>query len=125
MVDAYRIFGDKEMEMKAYMGSSRIAGTEAGAILIFANNIKEAKNLAWNNGIMSEIIDGDYIDLEIKWLKNSPWLFEQMIGKKPHVIESPTMCKGCMLWGYELDKDDLCESCRACVITVGIRGIND
>ena len=97
--------------MKAYIGASRCMGSEEGAILIFANNIKEAKKLAWNNSLMSDMIDNEYTDLEVRWLKTSPWLFKEMKSKEPHVIESPTMCKECQQWGYELDENGICEGC--------------
>src|SRR5680860_190594 len=96
--------------MKAYMGYSQISGQSEAAVLIFANNIREAKKIGWDS-ILCDICDNEYIDIGITQMKNSPWLFEEMKSNKPHVIEDPESCNECGLWGYELT-DRVCENCR-------------
>ena len=97
--------------MKPYMAFSRGGGTEYGAILVWAENLKQAKDLAWPD-CSSTVCDGDYIDMAVKWLKNRPWLSRDMLSDKPHVNDSPTSCKWCELWGNHLDDSGICDDCR-------------
>lgn len=98
--------------MKAYMIYNRIDGPHECAILVFANNIKEAKKIAWRqSSVISSIVD-NYFDMGIQWIKNSPYLFKEMIKKEPHCIDSPLTCKICNCWGNgEINTDGICESC--------------
>jgi len=96
--------------MKAYMAYSRSVGSLECAFLVFANNAKEAKNLAWNK-MPFEVTD-DFIDLGIHLIENRPWLFDEMTSREPHIVASPKTCKRCDMWGYELNEDGYCESCE-------------
>ena len=100
-------------EMKAYMGFMREAGAPEGACLIFAHTIREAKKLAcpviisWGT---------DFIDVGVRLLRNSDHLFvegdqDKLAKDIPHIIEEPTCCKRCLLWGHPINEDGLCESC--------------
>ncbi len=98
--------------MKAYMAYSYTAGSSEGAVLIFANTIREAKKLAWDTYI-SEYCDGEWTDLRVSIIKNQPWLFKEMTKETPHVIESPKSCDHCTYWGNsEIGEDGLCDDCR-------------
>jgi hypothetical protein len=87
-----------------------------GAVLIFAYDAKQAKQMAWHNGIIREVTDGEYLQLRVKWLKHDDFMFKEanqeklMIGE-PHIVESPMSCKNCDLWGLELNDDGYCEGC--------------
>lgn len=95
--------------MKAYMAYSACAGASEGAVLVFAENIKQAKQFAWASYIF-DMCDGEYIDLRVRWLKDEPWIFEQMKKEAPHIIESPKSCERCEIWGLEM-VGDLCVDC--------------
>lgn len=99
--------------MKAYMAYSRSAGSYEGAILIFANNAKEAKKLARQSSVMSELTD-DFLDVTVTWLKNSPYLFKQMpTDDTPCVIDSPQTCSECGMWGMgDIGEDGVCDACK-------------
>ena len=94
--------------MKKYMGYA--GDSREGACLIFADNIQEAKKLAWP--VIKDWFDVDYIDMRVKWIKDSDFLDSEKLSDKPHVVDSPTVCKSCELWGVsELDENGLCEMC--------------
>ena len=99
--------------MKAYMGYSKSAGSYEGAILIFANNAKEAKKLARQSSVISELAD-DFLDVTVTWLKNSPYLFKQMLtDDTPCFVESPITCTHCGMWGMgDIGEDGVCEACK-------------
>lgn len=99
--------------MRAYMAYD-YGGKELGAILVFANNLKEAKKLAYP--ALLDWFDLDFLDMRTVWLKNSPYLFKEanqelLKNNIPHVIDSPTICKNCELWGNELDINGFCSEC--------------
>jgi hypothetical protein len=96
--------------MKAYMGYSRDAGPSEGAFLIFANNAREARKIAYPS--VSELNDGDYLDCAVQWMKNRPWLFAEMKRPEPHCVDNPKGCKECKQWGDEIGDDGLCHDCR-------------
>lgn len=98
-------------KLRAYMGYSNVSGPSEGAILIFAYTAKDAKKIGWNSPtFIVDYCDNDYTDFRINWLKNEPWLFDQMKKNEPHVIECPRTCKSCGLWGYEMN-GDYCLDC--------------
>jgi hypothetical protein len=106
--------------MKAYMAHSHVAQPCEGAILIFANSLKEAKKLAWgSHTFLNEICDEDYTDMRVKWLKGKDYIFEQIPDwskellkeNKSHIVESPNSCETCHHWGLKLNKSGLCEEC--------------
>ncbi len=102
--------------LKPYMGYSKEAGSENGACLVFAHTKTEAKKLAFT--ILKNWDDAqEWIDVKVKWLKDEDYLYDQANQEKlrngiAHVIESPTCCDSCNLWGKELDEKGLCEDCR-------------
>ena len=98
--------------LNIYMGYSRSAGKEEGAVLVFAHTAKEAKKLTFNDGL---VVD-EWIDTAVKRLKNKPWLYnetrQEILGEDiPHVVESPTVCKICGQWGDEIQEDGSCSEC--------------
>jgi hypothetical protein len=100
--------------LKPYMASGD--DSEEGAILVFAHNAKEAKLLAWHNGTIREIIDGEYLQLRVSWMKHDDFMFKEADQEKlntniPHIVESPTTCNNCDLWGLELNENGYCEDC--------------
>ena len=104
--------------MKAYMGFDNLGGASEGAILIFAHTAREAKKVAWNDhSFIQDICDGDYINLRVTLMKDCDYIFKEANQDKlkaniPHVIESPTVCKDCELWGEELNEAGYCQGCQ-------------
>jgi hypothetical protein len=97
-----------------YMGFSREAGWSECAILIFAHNSKEAKKIGWSDGGSSLITD-EYIDFAVNRMREdyiykdaSKDLLERGIA---HVVDSPTCCKKCELWGIPMNEEGICEDC--------------
>lgn len=108
---------NKNNKLKAYMGYSRSAGPEEGAILIFAHNAREAKLIGWN--VLESIgICEEWIDIGINLIRNEPWLFEEANQEKlsadvSHVIDNPKICKNCEKWGESpIGPDGVCENCH-------------
>ena len=99
--------------MKAYIGYSKSAGSYEGAILIFANNAKEAKKLARQSSVISELAE-NFFDVTVTWLKNSQYLFKQMRSSEtPHFIDNPITCTHCGMWGMgDIGEDGVCEACK-------------
>ena len=96
--------------MKPYMAWERFSGKADGAVLVFANTVKEAHKTAWP---FIHVWTGcDYIDVAVEWLRDSPHLMTLAKKDTPHVIEHPPICKNCGYWGYELDEAGCCEDCR-------------
>ena len=104
-----------EPQLKPYMASAD--EPSEGAILVFAHNIKEAKKTAWQSySFLHEACDNEYINMRGSWMKDCDYMFEQADQEKlkngePHIIETPIGCKGCEMWGLELDGRGYCESC--------------
>lgn len=98
--------------MKAYMAYNRVAGQNEGAVLIFANNIKEAKKLAWRSSIGFEMTNR-YIDVVVEIIRNEDYLFKQMVKNTPHCVEEPLSCVRCNMWGTgDISEDGICSSCK-------------
>lgn len=93
-----------------YMGYSAAMGSCEGAILIFANSAKEAKKLFWKNSIMLDI--DEYIDMKVILIKDKPFLEKEKKYDYPHIVEFPTTCWRCDMWGEEIGEDGLCDDCR-------------
>jgi len=100
--------------MKAYMGYEKDCSDE-GACLIFANNAKEAKSLAYEE--VNGWNDAQWIDIRVKWLKRENFLFEladkeKLVKNIPHLIAdlSSICCKICNCWGQEYE-NGICNSC--------------
>ena len=101
--------------MKAYIGFSRFCGSEEGAILIFATTVKEAKKAAFPSLLSLGIVE-DWVDVGVRWLRDSEHLFDQvdkwsLTDNKAHVIEDPATCLNCGLWGGELLDNGKCTFC--------------
>ncbi len=100
--------------LKAYMGSG--IDSSEGACLIFAHTAKEAKKVGYNECLRDW--DVDFINVKVKKLKQTEFLFSQADTKKlklsiPHVVDDPITCPKCGLWwDYPLTKDGYCESCQ-------------
>ena len=103
-------------ELKIYIGSSRGAGPEEGAVLIFAHGIAEAKVLAWKM-MRYDLVD-DYIDVAVNRLWEKDWLFKDADQEKlkqgiSHVVIDPTGCKRCELWGGTwINEQGICLDCE-------------
>lgn len=95
------------MALKMYMGYSGCAGSEEGAVLVFANTAKEARKLTYKNGLVVE----EFIDSRARLLKEDSFLRAQQKHDYPHVIESPIICKYCAQWGKEMHDNEQCEDC--------------
>ena len=107
-----------ETKLKPYMGYDNLGGPAEGAILIFAHNTKEAKRVGWQAcTFLHDICDCEYINMRVSYMKDSGYLLEdakqdKLANNEPHVIESPTCCNGCEIWGYELNESGYCETCE-------------
>lgn len=103
-----------QTKLKPYMGYSRGGGSEEGAVLIFAHTAREAKKLAFEE-LKGWCDDQEWIDVAVKRLKGE-WLYaetdqEKLKNNIPHVIDSPTGCRRCELWGVKLNEKGICEDC--------------
>jgi hypothetical protein len=99
--------------MKAYMAFSRCAGPSEGASIVFADNARQAKILAWKTSTLSDYWDGEFTDVGIRLLKDKPWLFKEQKLDVPHVVDDPRSCTQCNMWGNsEIGADGLCDGCR-------------
>lgn len=102
------------MALKPYMGYS--LDPSEGACLIFAHDVKEAKQLAWP--IINDWFDNDYIALRVSLIRDEDHLFKEANQEKlktdtAHVVEAPRGCDCCEKWGVgEVGDDGLCDSCR-------------
>ncbi len=102
----------KSDQLKPYSAYSRCAGPCEGAVLVFAHTVQEARIIAWNTSWLSDMCDDEWIDLAASKLESNLWIMKQATSEEPHVIESPVTCEGCLMWGYDLDENGICESCR-------------
>lgn len=102
-------------KLKIYMYFSRSAGPNEGAALVFAHTAKEAKAVGWAR--VADLFTDEYIDIGIRWLRDSDYLFkegdpEKLKNNIPHANDSPTTCKACELWGEELNGKGYCYGCQ-------------
>jgi hypothetical protein len=93
--------------LKMYMGYDRIAGQESAAVLVFAHNSKEARKLTFEQHPDNPA----WVDTATWVLDEDPFLRAQQLYDYPHVIESPKVCKHCLLWGLPMHDADTCEEC--------------
>jgi predicted Zn-ribbon and HTH transcriptional regulator len=100
------------------MGYSREGGSQEGAALIFAHNLKEAKRVGWP--ALHCIIVDEYTDMAVHLIKDGDYLFRQMpkwsaeklSTDTPHVVDSPPTCKSCEFWGVgEFNEEGYCPDC--------------
>jgi hypothetical protein len=98
--------------MKIYMGYSHTAGPAEGAVLIFANTVREAKKLAFNT-YLNDYCDGEWTDIRATLIKGCDWLWKEKRKEIPHVVDCPKACDHCNTWGNsEIGEDGLCDDCR-------------
>ena len=96
--------------MKMYMCCERHEGPTEGACLVFANTAREAHKLAWP--IIHDWTSCDWVDVEVRRLRDCEHLRVEAKHDGPHVVECPRVCGNCEQWGEELDEGGLCEYCR-------------
>ena len=101
--------------LKPYMGYSRFAGPEEGAMLIFAHTVVEARNIGWQEG--GNLFTDEYIDFAAKLLRDVPWLMleadqDKLVKDLSHSTIDPVLCKECEMWGEQIGDDGLCDECR-------------
>jgi hypothetical protein len=100
--------------MKAYMGYSACMGSEEGAILIFANNLKEARRIGFYE-LLSLGICEDWIDCRVRWIKEADHLFYMADKVKlengvANIVDDPDVCESCGMWGGVM-RDGVCSYC--------------
>ena len=105
----------RKSKLKAYMGYNRESDPQDGALLVFAHSIKEAREISF--GDMSIYFDCEWTDMKFERLKGE-YIFneankELLKQDVAHVIDNPTSCKSCQLWGMEINNDGLCENCAS------------
>jgi len=100
--------------MKCYMGYDETVGSREGAVLIFANNCKEARKIGFR--FIQSWFDTEWIDMKAKWLKKDYEYLniqadqEKLKNNIPHVIDSPKTCPVCEIWGGVI-REDGCSFC--------------
>lgn len=96
--------------LKAYIGFSKTAGPQEGAILIFDHDSREAKKNGWKaNTFIHDLCDGEFLDFRVNIIRNE-WIMEQHTQEGPQIIENPISCKMCLTWGKEME-GELCVDC--------------
>ena len=100
--------------LKAYMAYDRIAGSEGGAILVFAHNSKEAKRVSYPT--VNSCFDSAWTDAAVRLIRNEQ-IYDQANTDKmndgiPHVIEDPIACIDCHQWGHPMMESGRCEGCE-------------
>ncbi len=93
--------------MKMYMGYFQNFNEEE-AVLIFANNVGEAKILA----LRDLNLEGGFINLRVRQLRAHPWLEKYATSDEPHTVV-PDCCEGCELWGQSEMVDGYCSECSS------------
>lgn len=100
-----------------YMGYP-VEEMEDIAILIFAHNSREAKNLAFKE--LYYMVDCEFIETRVHRLwKNAPHLLVAANEKKynnneAHVIDNPPSCEGCEYWGEDTIVNEGMHICVPC-----------
>ena len=102
--------------LNAYMGFNRVAGQQEGAVLIFANNAKEARKIGWR--CVSCWFDTDWINMAVRKVRDNVDFLrgdanaEKFASDTPHVIETPRCCLNCETWGGGApDENGRCDYC--------------
>jgi hypothetical protein len=101
--------------LKPYMGYSIGAGSENGAVLVFAHTQKEARKLTFESFKNIFIDEVEWLDIGANLL-DAEHLFKQanqelLVSDIPHVIDEPECCVECFFWGKELNENKVCENC--------------
>lgn len=98
--------------LNIYMGFSRCAGPEEGAMLIFAHTAREARKIGYRYWWEYE-----YIDFAVRRMRNCDWLYQEanilkLACDEPHAIDNPKSCSHCETWGGSpILEDGLCQNC--------------
>jgi hypothetical protein len=100
--------------LNTYIGFDRHAGSQEAACLVFAHTAKEARKLAHRT--VRGWMDGSWLDTAVRRLRDMPWLYAEgnpskLASDTPHVIECPTTCPTCDVWGIERDVEGRCTNC--------------
>ena len=91
--------------MYLYMGFDSTAGSGEGAVLIFANNNKEARKIGWPD--MKALHDTPWLTMSVRRLRgNLEHLQKQAIHEGPHCIYDVECCPNCELWGEDMGEID-------------------
>jgi len=107
-----------ESKLKPYMGYSHAGGSEEGAVLIFAHDIKEAKCVGWP--VLHGMFVDDFTDMAVRIIKDGDYLFKQMPkwsvvklnADIAHVVDNPPVCNNCEMWGGgEFNEEGYCPDC--------------
>ena len=103
-------------KLNIYMAYDRHAGPEECATLVFAHTAREAKLVAWKQGILKEICDGDFISAATRRLRDRDHLYAEADVEKlragiSHEVDNPRSCEECGRWGNPLADDGLCQMC--------------
>jgi hypothetical protein len=100
--------------LKAY--SAHDGAPEEVALLIFAHTARKARPLAWR-ALRNLNGDCDYTDIRVRWLRDAEHLERhdadpaKLARREAHVVDAPTACDDCGLWGEPIDEDGLCSPC--------------
>ena len=103
--------------LKMYIGYPT-EGMQGCAVLIFAHNFREARNLAYKT--LNTLIDCEFIETRVNRLwGNVPHLlnaadknlYENDIA---HVIDNPPSCESCEVWGEDIVVEEGMDLCGTC-----------
>jgi hypothetical protein len=102
-------------KLKPYIVFDRHLGSEEGACLVFHFTAKKARYLGWKT-VTRHWWQHSYIDVGSYALKDSLHLYDvgdlqKLKANEPHVIECPSTCRECELWGRPLNSRGYCEVC--------------
>lgn len=94
--------------MKCYFGGSNSPYAEFSfTSACFAQNAKEAKKLMWNEGVLSDECDGDWLDANVVRKEQYETLIDTT-KTEPYIIEDP---KTLRLMGWGMEGDIRCDTC--------------
>lgn len=107
--------------MRAYMAYSRGYGPAAGAALVYAETVRQARALVWP--YVYDWLDGEFTDLAVTWIQDPSKVYQLADAKildagQPQVIDHPICCDGCGMWGLGVMDDGTCPDCE---MYVGLR----
>jgi hypothetical protein len=103
-------------ELNAYMGYCSEAGSQEGAILIFAHNSKEARKLGWIT--MKALYEVPWTTMSTRLLRKNLVMLKKDADQTklakgiPHVVDDMAVCPNCELWGEDgVDENGKCGYC--------------
>lgn len=103
------------MQLNPYVAYSKESCLGEVSVLVFASTSKDARRLISRSSVLEIIVDS-YIDLRIKRIENRLDVIPLGDAKKikagePHIVEKPTACNSCGLWGCGVNADNTCGFC--------------